>query len=136
MNEFNQPMSEFDYNTYANGGNQAEASLSSTRGKISREEKKLQYYLGMIQRQEKAEVKKKARKERKENGRPKNIRKNSKRKPVMAPEPEFKEPLKLSLVSGYDEELDEMEKLMQEAIIMGNEEFSIGGIDKDGQSDL
>lgn len=136
MHESVASMSEFDYNAYANGGAQAEASLSSTRGKVSREEKKLQYYLGMIQRQEKAEIKKKARKERKEKKPTNNVPKNSKKKPIMAPEPEFKEPLKLSLVSGYDKELDEMAKFMQQSIVAGNEEFSIGVHDKFGHSDL
>lgn len=69
--------------------------------KVSREEKKLQYYLDMIRRQEVAEKKKEARKQNKEN-------KTAIDESNNFPEPNSQVPVKITLVRESDPELERL----------------------------
>jgi hypothetical protein len=132
-----QTMSDFDYNTYANGGQRAEVSLSAMRGKISREEKRLQYYLGMIQRQEKAEFKRQQRKERKEHPTTKKVslhlivHKNNKNSENIE-KTQLNEEVKLNIVNGPDHELDDLEIILKQSILRERQLYSIGIINNEG----
>ena len=131
MNMSSQTMSDFDYNTYANGGQRAEVSLGAMRGKISREEKRLQYYLGMIQRQEKAEFKRQQRKERKEHPTTKKVLKNNKNSEIIEMT-QLNEEVKLNIVNGPDHELDHLEIILKQSILRERQLYFIGIINNEG----
>lgn len=124
-------MSDFDYNTYANGGQRAEGSLTAQKAKISREDKRLQYYLGMIQRQERAEIKRKQRKERREHPSTKKVHKNTKNARTVS-KPQFNEIVKLDIVRGPDKELDNLEKILKQSIWRESQLYSVGIINNEG----
>lgn len=81
------------------------------KGRMSREERKLQYYLDSIKRQEKEEIRKSKRKPRKPN--------TGNKKAPASVQPdlgEFKQPLQISLVKDSDPELDEMSAQLAESL--------------------
>lgn len=89
--------------------------MNRWRDKVSREEKKLQYYLDMIERQERAETRRKSRKQNKETKSPKNISKPTKaeEESSLMPEPDL--PLKISIAKGSDPELEFLAKSLRKS---------------------
>lgn len=124
-------MSDFDYNTYANRGQRAEGSLTAQKAKISREDKRLQYYLSMIQRQERAEIKRQQRKGRREHPTTKKFHKNTKNARTVS-KPQFNENVKLNIVMGPDKELDNLEKILKQSIRRESQLYSVGIINNEG----
>lgn len=98
--------------------------------KVSREEKKLQYYLDMIQRQERAEVKKQARKHNKTHKENNDDFKNPKKDFELTTASRFQVPLKISVVTGTDPELDILARSLRRSVGDHVEEYSKWTLDE------
>lgn len=109
----------------------ASENLSAPKGDIlSREEKKLQYYLDMIQRQEKAEIKKQARKHNKTHKVNHDDFKNSKKDFELNSASRSEVPLKISIVTGTDPELDILARSLRRSVCAHVEEYSKWTLDE------
>lgn len=125
--------SSLSISNYENDGqpiefSQLDSSANWQTNKVSREEKKLQYYLDMIQRQERAENKKRARKSNKAHKSSKEDLKNSKVASENFWEPELDIPTKFSVVQGSDPELDILAKYLNNTVVNNRGEFSIDSL--------
>lgn len=125
--------SSLSISNYDNHGQQIEFSQLDTSAtwrsnKVSREEKKLQYYLDMIQRQERAENKKRARKTNKAHKSTKEDLKNSKFLSENFWEPELVLATKFNVVQGSDPELDILAKYLNNNVVNNREKFSIDSL--------
>lgn len=128
INQTNLSMSIFNNDGQQIIIKQSEPFSGSADFKVSRDDKKLQYYLDMIARQERAESRKRARKQNKSEKSTKGELKNSKNKKSEITDKEPEVPIKFSLVEGTDPEMDILAKFFQENMWKSNDEYNIVGL--------
>lgn len=125
-NKSNATIANFNNNATANVENhdkspkKSRTSSRSNADELSREDKKLQYYLQMIQRQENAEKKKQSRKEAK-----KNKIQTKKVEPIqISQKPDVENfEVSITLVKGSDPELDILESCFKQPKSLANSDF-------------